>query len=79
MVKTLTAITERSWDEAGVLLPVLVNAGRNSLPGKGFYDSLTIFRPEDDQAAPIVSARRERERVTSLPQPVRAQAGAANR
>ncbi len=64
MVRTLIAISERSWDEAGVLLPVLVvNAGKNGLPSSGFYESLTIYRPEDDQSSPIVSARRERERV----------------
>ncbi|MEU4688416.1 hypothetical protein [Actinoplanes sp. NPDC023714] len=64
MIDTLIAVTERSWAEKGVLLPVLVvNAGRNGLPSSGFYESLTQYRPHDDQSDPARAARRERERV----------------
>ncbi|XVU22918.1 hypothetical protein ACQPZJ_37445 [Actinoplanes sp. CA-054009] len=64
MVDTLIAVNERSWAEKGVLLPVLVvNAGRNGLPSSGFYESLTHYRPHDDQSDRAKAARRERERV----------------
>lgn len=64
MVATLPAVTERSWDEKHVLLPVLfVNAAGTKLPSSGFYESLTTYRPEDDQSDPETAARRERERV----------------
>jgi hypothetical protein len=64
MVDTLIAVGARSWAEKGVLLPVLVvNAGRNGLPSSGFYESLTQYRPNDDQSDLTTAARRERERV----------------
>ncbi|SIM58491.1 hypothetical protein SAMN04489832_0804 [Micromonospora cremea] len=64
MVATLIAVAECSWAERHVLLPVLaVKAGRNGLPSSGFYESLTTYRPEDDQSDPRRAARRERERV----------------
>lgn len=59
MVATLRAVTERSWQEKRVLLPVLVvNAGGKKLPSSGSYESLTIYRPEDDQSDPGKAARR---------------------
>jgi hypothetical protein len=64
MIDTLIAVSERSWEEKRVLLPVpVVNAGRNGLPSSGFYESLTLYRPDDDQSDPSKAARRERERV----------------
>ena len=64
MIDTLIAVTQRSWGERAVLLPVLVvNAGKSGLPSSGFYESLTQYRPTDDQSDPVKAARRERERV----------------
>jgi hypothetical protein len=64
MINTLLAVGARSWEEKGVLLPVLVvNAGRTGLPSSGFYESLTQYRPNDDQSDLARAARRERERV----------------
>lgn len=64
MIDTLIAVSERSWAEKGVLLPVLVvNAGKGGLPSTGFYESLTHYRPNDDQSDRATAARRERERV----------------
>jgi hypothetical protein len=71
MIDTLNAVSARSWAEKGVLLPVLVvNAGKNGLPSSGFYESLTKYRPSDDQSDPAKAARRERERVYAVYPPM---------
>lgn len=67
MIDTLIAVSERSWAEKGVLLRVLVvNAGKNGLPSKGFCKSLTYYRPDDDQSDLSKAACRERERVYAV-------------
>lgn len=64
MTNVLLDITDHSWTRRGVLLPVLVvNAAGSKLPSIGFYETLTQYRPHDDQSDRAVAARRERERV----------------